>query len=165
MSNLIVFEERESAFERRLLTFAVVNVEHINIREFLGDAFHYFEENVNNLLVEHTLVKVNTVLKLVFAKYGVNEENGAETVINRDVFISTNMYVIDFETNLKEHYNEFIVTYLLSRFDSFVMEGSGVSLSKINELSVQVVEFHPIRGSTHIELPHHLKIKHAVINV
>lgn len=165
MSNLILFQERESAFERRLLTFAVVNVEHIDIREFLADAYRYFEENVIKLLAEHTLVKVNTVLKLVFSKYGVNEENGAETVINRDVFIATNMYVIDFETDLKEHYDEFIVAYLMARFDSFAMEGSGFSLSKINELSVQIVEFHPLKGSSHIDLPPHIKLKHAVINV
>lgn len=66
MSERIVFEERNTAFRRRLLTFAVVNVEHIDIREFLKDAFHHFEEQISLLIEDNTLVKVNAVFKSVF---------------------------------------------------------------------------------------------------
>lgn len=44
-NNKVMLEMREFAFNRRIPTFAVVNHEHSDIREFLGDAFNHFKEN------------------------------------------------------------------------------------------------------------------------
>lgn len=45
------------------------------------------------------------------------------------------------------------------------MEGSGFTLSTINEQLIQVNRYDPIRGSSYIPLPKYLKEKKAIINV
>lgn len=162
-NNQIVFEERNSAFRRRLITFAIVNLEHIDIRAFLADVFHHFEEKLTTLVREHTLVKVNTVFKAVFSK--VNISNEEEQVEKQTVYIHTRSSVVDFETNLSDFYIDYIVGYILGKIDDLEIRGSGFSLTRIEELLVQVNEFQPIAGSSYIDLPTILKKKNAIINV
>lgn len=68
MSSKILFEQRESAFDRRLYTFAVVNVDHFDVREFLFDAFEYFDAEVHGLLEEHHMIKLCANFSAVFEK-------------------------------------------------------------------------------------------------
>lgn len=163
MSDRVVFQERGTAFDRRLFTFAVVNVEHIDIGEFLADAYHHLQAEITKLIEVHTLVKVNTVFKATFSKF-VDTDEG-EQVVKQPIYINSKNYVIDFETDLHEYYQDVVVAYTLAKVDDIVMRGSGFSLTEINELLVQVNEFRPIAGSTYIPLPPELAKKKAIVNV
>lgn len=61
-------EYREMAFNRRMLTFAVVNRDHIDIKAFLFDAFTYYEREITEILNIHTICKVNTCFSATFEK-------------------------------------------------------------------------------------------------
>lgn len=163
MSQSVVFEERNTAFRRRLQTFALVNVGHIDINQFFSDALPHFVEKISALIEEHTLIKVNGVFKAVFEKVIVGEEN--DTIERQTVYVHTKNSVVDFETDISEFFNDFIVEFVLNKIDEIPMRGSGFSLSEIVELLVQANEFQPVTGSTYIDLPAFVKAKHAVINV
>lgn len=164
MSELIEYQQRQSAFRRRLQSFAVVNLEHIDVRTFLEDAFHYFSLEINRILIEKPMLKVSACLKLVFQKVNITPE-GIEATENQTIYLQTRTHPIDQTTNLKEFYDRSLVAYMLERIDDVVIRGSGFTLSKIDELCVQINQYAPIAGSTFIELPKYLKLKKAIINV
>lgn len=163
MSNRIEFEERNSAFRRRLQTFAVIDQTHIDIRDFLSNSFFYFEREINRILENEYLLKVAACIKLKFSKIVVS---GGETVTeNQTIYIHNISSVVDFETNLREFYDEMIQSYILQKVDDVVMKGSGFTLSEINELTTEVNQYDPIGGSSYIPLPKALQAKKAIINV
>lgn len=43
MEERVTFEFRDSAFNGRITTFAVVNRQHIELEEFFDDSFYLFE--------------------------------------------------------------------------------------------------------------------------
>lgn len=163
MSSQIEFHERQTAFRSRLRTFATVNIEHIDLRTFLRDSFHYFSREINQIIEQQFLVKVNAIVKLIFTKENITEEGS--TTEHQTIFIHTKTSVVDFETDLNEFYNEMIVDYILHRVDDVIIRGSGFALTEIHELLVQVNQFEPISGSSYIPLPKFLQNKKAIINV
>lgn len=163
MSERIVYQDRDSAFRRRLLTFAVVNLDHIDIREFLEDAYSLIHPQLSELLEIHTLVKVNTIFEAVFSKLVVTDEG--EKIEQQTIYITTYSYIIDFETDLGEYYKDKVVSTILENVENIAMRGSGFTLSNIVEIRVQVNEFQPITGATYIDLPAILVRKHAIVNV
>lgn len=163
MSQSVVFEERNAAFQRRLQTFALVNGGHTGIREFFSDALPHFVEKISALIQEYTLIKVNAVFQAVFNKLVVSEDT--ETIESQTIYIHTKSFVVDFETDLEEFFSDIIVEFVMNKIDEIPMRGSGFALSDIVELLVQANEFQPVTGSTYIELPDFIKRKHAVINV
>lgn len=144
MSDGVVFEERETAFRKKLFTFAVVNVEHIDIREFLADAFHHVEKQLYKLIAEHTMVKVNTVFTAVFSKFVASNEG--EKVESQTIHMHTRSTVLDSDTDVRDYYQNSIVEYTLDKIEDIAMQGSGFSLSEITELCVQVLECRPIQS-------------------
>ena len=48
MSKIVYFETRDSTFSKRMLTFAIANREHVDICDFLIDAFSYFDVEIKN---------------------------------------------------------------------------------------------------------------------
>lgn len=55
--------------------------------------------------------------------------------------------------------------FVLQKIEDIEIRGSGFSLSEIKELNIQVSRFEPCPGSSYIDLPKFLKLKHAIINV
>lgn len=163
MSSKIRFEQRESAFSRRIYTFAVVNLEHHDIREFLFDAFDYFDAEVRGLLQEHYILKLSGNFSAVFEKVVESSQN--DLMEKQTIFINTRNAVIDPETDLCEFYDEDIIKYILNQIDEVMLQGSGFTLSEIKEISIQVSRYEPIKGSSHIPLPPDLAKKKAIINV
>lgn len=163
MAQSVVFEERNAAFRRRLQTFAVVNAGYTDIKEFFLAALPHFIGKITALIDEYTLIKINAIFKAVFEKLIVCEN--ADTIERQTVYIHTKSFIVDFETDLTEFFNDFIMEYVFNKIDDIAMRGSGFSLSEICDLLVQVNEFQPITGSFYIELPNFLKRKHAMINV
>lgn len=68
MEPKVRFVHRDCAFDRRISTFAIVNITHCDIRDFLEDAFIHFERAIYDILLEHKIVKVNAVFSAVLEK-------------------------------------------------------------------------------------------------
>lgn len=196
MTESIGLKFREAAFRARLQTFAIVNYQHVNIRDFLSDAYHLFEREIRSVLTDHPTIKVTCCLSVVFQKIVVNsnqllDQNRAVTneddlyqdadrmeideEVTQDIqnvrkekqtiYIYSENSIIDTETDLQQLFLEKVVNYLMPKVDDVIMQGSGFTLSSINELAVQVNQFDPLRGSSYIKLPKFLADKRAIVNV
>lgn len=181
MSSLIDFEYRDTAFSRRMSTFAILNREHIDIREFLYDAYNYFEKEVGDLLKTHTIAKVSVVFSATFEKTIAPDMQNKRDDIEVDddddnlpcrekkekqtLYIHTKSLIVDKQTDLNELFRDRIVSKILKSIDDAIMQGSGFTLSTINELEVKVNRHDPLRGSSYIKIPQYLSKKHAILNV
>lgn len=163
MSNRVSLEERNVVFQNRLQTFALVNNEHIDIREFFDDAFILFLKRIKSILDEHFIIKIAACFCAIFQKTVATEEG--EKKETQTIYLHTRSEIVDFETDLTEHYEQNIVQFVLKKIDDIQLQGSGFSLSEIKDLNVQVGSFEPYAGSTFIDLPKELKNKRAIINV
>lgn len=100
MSSKIEFVQRESAFQRRLYTFAVINREHIDIKEFLLDVFDYFDAEVRGILELHYIIKLNGNFSAVFEK-AIESSDLKE---KQTIYINSQTAVIDVDTDLSQFY-------------------------------------------------------------
>lgn len=156
-------EFRESAFRRRMLTFAIVNKNQIELNPFFEDAFPHFEKQINKILREHGMIKVNICLSLEFEKI-VQSDDGPKSE-KQTVYIRTPNSEVDCGTNLGEYYKKIIQATLLQKLDDVIMRGSGFTLCSINEITIQVNKYEPLSGSSYMVLPKFLQDKMAIINV
>lgn len=159
----IEYQERDSAFCRRLQTFAIINISHVDCRLFLEDVFTHFKSQLEKILEDQFIVKVNCCFSAVFSKKSISDNKEVEEKQTSHIWTFTQM--IDFETNLLEFYNEYIMGYILQKIDDTVLKGSGFTLCEIVEMVVQVNQYDPIAGSSYIPLPKVLATKTAVVNV
>lgn len=83
----------------------------------------------------------------------------------RKIHIPTQMREIDSQTDMKEHFRNDIIDYVLKRVDEVMIEGSGFSLCRIEQLRVQMFKYQALSGSGFIELPKILKNNRAIINL
>lgn len=95
----------------------------------------------------------------------VIDENGVMQVEKQKLYTHTPSLVIDFETDLHEHYNESVVKVLNNKIEETELRGSGFKISEIIELNIQVSSFAPLAGSSYIPLPTYLFNKKAIVNV
>lgn len=178
MAPNVSFQHRETAFSRRLTTFAIVNIEHIDVKEFLNESYIYFERELHTVLNNYDGVKVNACFNAMFEKTivehlsgdgdiaNIEEENRGEVRKEKEsLFIQTSNIIVLKGTNLHEVFEETISNTILRKIDEAFMQGSGFTLSSINELVIQVNKYDPLRGSSYIKLPKYLANKHAIINV
>lgn len=49
----VTVEERESAFDNHIQTYAIVNNRHINIDQYFDDAFTIFDARQTSILADH----------------------------------------------------------------------------------------------------------------
>ncbi|XP_031634853.1 uncharacterized protein LOC116348124 [Contarinia nasturtii] len=164
MSHLIEFEERESAFQNRLHTFGIINRGHKEIEDFFEDAFFYFDSNVKSILDDHYLIKVSVCLHAIFEKK-VMTSDGVEECVTQPMYLHTNMEIVDFETELKQFYDEYIVTVVQNRISEIELRGSGFTLKEIIDMETQTSSYDPYNGASYMKLPKKLENKKAIINV
>lgn len=164
MTDDIDFELRESAFSKRMLTFAILNRKHTDLKQFFTDAFYYFEKEIRKSLNNHNMIKVNTCLEVEFEKF-VQTDNDEPKTEKHTVYIHTSSVAVDTGMNLSEFYKSYVVAKVIERFYEIIMKGSGFTLSTIMELTVQVNKYEPLNGASYIPLPKYLQKKHAIINV
>lgn len=160
------FEFRERAFQRRMLTFAVVNRDHIEIAQFLNDAREYYINEITSVLNVQLSVKVGTCIHLTLEKIIVeNDENAANSEENesesnpsnrpqrrevRELYIHTSSVIIQRGMDLNETFQEYVLNDIVCKFDEAIVQGSGFALSRINVLEVQINHHDPLRGSSFI---------------
>lgn len=183
MTSKVQFQYRETAFSRRLITFSIVNVEHIDVKEFLSESYSYFERELRTIWNKNDGVKVNAYLGAVFEKPIVenlphhadaneDNDNNDETAnrvqvkkIKQDLHIHTRSIIILKDSDLQEIFKESILMPIVRRIDEAILQGSGYTLSSIKELVVEVNKYDPLRGSSYLKLPNYLANKHAIINI
>lgn len=160
----VQLEERESAFNNRLRTFAIVNHQHIDEKEFLREALLIVAIEICEMLRSHPIFKIGTCLSLLYEKVILGENNERMTEF-QTINIRTKTETVDRSDDLNIFFNDHILGEILRRIDDTYMEGSGFSLVAIQELVVNVCQFSPIGGSSFIKLPAFLANKKAIINV
>ncbi|KYM96233.1 hypothetical protein ALC62_13103 [Cyphomyrmex costatus] len=75
----LVWREIDAAFERRVMTGAVINCEHIEPRQFLEDACSIMLERVRGAVERHGSVKVNTAFNGEFVAGDIRTVMGINT--------------------------------------------------------------------------------------
>ncbi|XP_051168414.1 uncharacterized protein LOC127286143 [Leptopilina boulardi] len=150
----------DEAFDGRLQTSAVMNLDYMDINEFLDDAFSLFQVNIQKALNRYGPIKVYTVLGAKFIKDSVNgiEKSELKTFIAKtEAILST--------TPLDEWYNVNIKQVTLKRIEEFQQKESNWKLNSIERLEVNINKYNPMRASSYINLPSAINRKHACINV
>lgn len=172
MTPKVHLQYRDTAFSRRMVTFAIVNQEHNKVEEFLNEAYIYFERELRRALSVHQSVKVSGCFNATFEKKIVRNDNDDDEEDNRVVlkekqtlYIHTKYKVVLRNSDLHHMYKQNVMTIILQRIEDAILLGSGFTLSSINELLVQVNKYDPLNGSSYIKLPNYLHKKKAIINV
>lgn len=164
MSHRIEISSLESAFQNRLSTFRVKNLDHKDINAFFEDAFTYFVPMVESVLDIHYLIKLSVCFHGIFEKKVITCE-GPESSVFHPLYLHSNMEIIDFETNLKDFYDEYVVKYIKNRISEIQLRGSGFALSEIVDMEVSTSSYDPYNGASYIELPKKLSARKSIINV
>lgn len=152
----VSLEHRETAFQKRLRTFAVKNLKHIETICFLADAQKIYEKEMKTILEDYPIVKVGACFIAQFMK---NENE------HSNVYIQCVGDIIDSATDLKLWYTEHIIEKCQKKMESFEIMGSGWTFESILELEFTVNKYDAIKGSSYIPLPKFLLSKKAIINV
>lgn len=147
-------EYRESAFQKRLQTFAIIDISHTDLISFFNDAFHFFNDQIYNIQRDNGMIKVGACLSAEFKKVmGLGDGSKTE---KQTIYIQTKSGVLDFGTNLERFYH---------KHNDVITTGSGFTLAAINELVVQANKYQPLHALSYIQLPKYLMTKKAIINV
>lgn len=163
MTEHVRVEERNFAFQNRLQTFSIMNIDHIDTNSFFSDAFNYFETRIQAIVQTHYLIKIGTSFLAKFEKKVIGEEG--ERTESQEIFLNTTAEIVDFETNLRTFYDEYVVSALNKKVEEVELRGSGFTLAQIIELNIQVSSYDPYAGASYINLPKFLQDKKAIINV
>lgn len=162
----VELEVVNSAFNRRIREIKIMNHGFKNIEEFLLSAFDLYRVELSKAVTEFNLIKTvsyfNAEFERSFYVDGVESNVLSE---KRDIHIPTKSYVISTTTNLREHFLNGIISYIVRKVDEVLIEGSGFTLSRIDHLRVQIFKYEPLRGSGYIELPKQLKGRKSVVNL
>ena len=157
--NNVSWEEIETAFQGRLKTGAIVNLQHLNLREFLADANEEFAARIDDVLARENSVKVNCVLE---GEYRIVKDG--EEVLESKSFYTRNAVIMQ-TTDLNAWFNENVRDPLLVKVEEFQGQNSGWTLHRYVSLNVYINKYNPMRGSRHIELPGPIEKRRACINV
>jgi len=149
------WREIDTAFESRILTGAVINVKHIEPRQFFEAAREIVLDRVRSVMQERDNIKINTVFNGEFVA-GDKRANKS---------IATRNYELFRTSNLCEWYELHVVEPILASLEEFQERDSGWALSRILNLLININKYNPLHAGCHIELPREIKLKRAVVNV
>lgn len=86
----LIWREIDTAFEKNILTGAVINADHIKPRKFLEDTGSVVLEQVQNVIKKYNSVKVNTMFNGEFAT-GDKRANKSINSRNCELFQTSNL--------------------------------------------------------------------------
>lgn len=154
-----------SAFNRRVREFEILNHGYKNIEEFLLSAFEIYRLQLSQAVAEFNLIKTVSYFNAEFERsFHVDHQSDVLTE-KRDIHIPTKNHVISSSTDLHDHFLNHVFNYIVRKVDEVLIEGSGFTLSRIEHLHVQIFKYEPLRGSGDIELPKKLKNKRSIVNL
>ncbi|CAD6243198.1 GSCOCG00012650001-RA-CDS, partial [Cotesia congregata] len=158
----VIWRDVQSAFNRRIRTGMVVNLLHIDLKNFLLDAKELIINQLQSALQVDASLKVNVILTAKFWKPG-----GEDQIIETKTFPTKNEGIFA-STNLSDWVDEFIIDSLQAKVDDFEHRDSGWSLMEVMNITVNINKFMPLEGgnnTTFITMPRHIRKKGAVINI
>lgn len=160
-SDRVQWEDLETAFEGRIRTGAVVNLQHKDLVQFLEDSRKLVAVRLKNALQKEGSVKANVVLS---CKFNITKD---DEIIEEIKFFNTKNAIILESTNIDEWFDENVKDKLLVKVEEFQEKDSGWSLVDIINLSVNINRYVPLRGglSTYTMLPKYIRDKKAVVNI
>lgn len=160
----IVLSRKESSFRNRISEYILQNVEHVDPKLFLNDAFILFREETIKLLSEHSTIKTHTSLQIRFVKQNVNE-NGEVHEQKMDRHFNTKSSIITQTTDLRDYYQSTIVEKIINKISDFQLMGSGWSIDAIIGLTINNCKLECFNGSSYMKLPKFIETKKAIINI
>ncbi|XP_051155221.1 uncharacterized protein LOC127277868 [Leptopilina boulardi] len=161
MNDRIKWVNFDEAFEGRLQSSAIINVDYKDINEFLDDAFVLFQINIEKALNKFGPIKVYTVLGAKFKKDSID---GREEISDLKTFTAKTAEILN-TTPLDDWYNVNVKQVTLRRIEEFQEKDSNWKLDSIQRLEVNINKYNPMRASSYIDLPLPIKRKKACINV
>lgn len=161
----VEFRGTNSAFANRIREFELVNNGFKNIEEFLVKAFEIYPIEIGKAVTEYNLIKTLSYFSAEFERSFHIDEDSDVLFEKREIHIPTIVRIINTTTDLREHYQKDIIEHIVKKVQEVMVEGSGFTLSRINQLRVQICKYEPLRGAGLIELPKALKNKRSIINL
>ncbi|XP_076278400.1 uncharacterized protein LOC143208149 [Lasioglossum baleicum] len=152
------WENVESAFKNRISTGIVINVEHIDPKQFLQHAKRIITGRVTEFLNTHSSLKANVSLEAEFMQRA--NEVSVKSFGTRNVAL--------FRTSdLRQWYQRDVVPTILTSLEEFQERDSGWALSKILHLIVNFSNYQPLQAgcAAATYLPRTIQLKRAVMNV
>ena len=155
----VEWRDVESAFQNRIKTGVIVNINHIDILSFMKDAEEVFKLRVKMFIDEFNSAKVNAefISEFVIEK-GVEEKKDIK-------YFSTSSEIIYRTTNLGDWFRQNIRDPILKELEEFQERDSGWTLKSIISLCINMNKFSPIRASSYIDLPPSIRKRRACINI
>lgn len=164
--------EKASAFRRRMRTYVLQNINHIDPTEFFKAAFKIFKAKICEALQTLRVIKVNVNLEMKF-KRNVNLD--AENIVDMHdgdsdgilpFFWQTRNKRIIATTNLEMWYKENVVDEMMSKIDETQENGSGWTLTEISEMTININKYVMFTASGYIPVPDDIDRNHsAIVNV
>jgi len=145
----------DTAFESRILTGAVINLKHIEPRQFFEAAREIVLDRVRSVMQERDNIKINTVFN---GEFVAGDKSANKSIATRN-------YELFRTSNLREWYELHVVEPILASLEEFQERDSGWALSRILNLTVNANKYNPLHAGCYIKLPRKIMIKRAVINV
>lgn len=162
----VEFEASNSAYDRRIREFKIVNNGFKNIEEFLIAAFEIYQVEITKAVAEFNLIKTVSYFTAEFERSFHIDELSDVLSEKREIHIPSKNHEISSTSDLRDHFRNDIINSVVQKVDEAMVEGSGFTLSTINHLLVQIFKYEPLRGSgNNIELPKKLKNKRSIVNL
>lgn len=167
-NNSISLQVRESAFNKRIHTFAILNNTHIDVRQFLEESSILFKSELQKTIDKHNMVKVMAILCAEFEKrvmVNVDDAHSDEQVVKETLYFPTDNFTLGLGSNLNEIYRTSVIETILESVENTAIRGSGFALSQIKSLDVQVSLYKPLGASSYVKTPKGLRSRRAIVNV
>ncbi|KAJ8911442.1 hypothetical protein NQ315_008328, partial [Exocentrus adspersus] len=125
-SRRVHWEDINSVFAGRIRTGIIINKRHIDVQNFLDDAYFLFKTRINKILRNSfQTMKVNAVFCGEFIKQSkVSESHNFK-------YFNTKNAIIDLGTELKTWFQDNIIDKILNKLDQFSEKDSNWALYKI----------------------------------
>ena len=143
-----------SAFEGKISTEIIVNLEHHDLEEFLREAESMVLSFLSEKLVRYP-IKVYCMLTAIFE---VREEE-------QTMYLYTSSHELYQSSDLQRWYHQHVVEVLLNRLSTFELGPSDLALSELVSLAIYTQKNQSIRVGKWLPLPTHLASRTALLNI
>ncbi|CAH1115853.1 unnamed protein product [Psylliodes chrysocephalus] len=153
------WNDSDTAFNSRIRTGVISNLNHKDPKAFLIDAKVLFKRRIQAALKKDEAVKVNTAFGGEFEVV-----KGDRVQVEHKYFTTSNSPIYR-DTNLDEWFEEKVIRPIMNELEEFQERDSGWALKKVINLGVNINKFTPQLGSSYVELPPQIANKKACVNV
>ena len=158
--NVIEFDQSEphSAFHNTLQEFDIIPKTQTNdLVKFLKSLARQLDQKLSPLIQENRGVKAWLVVKVKYCKID-DETKMVEAFHKSKPFIFVNDFQVQDQIRI-------MLEQILTESAHFMREGSGQVYHSVIAATVQIAQHQPLVGKHFVELPKHLEMKHAIVNV